>query len=361
MKKVTMQDVADLAGVSQASVSLILNGSEKITFSNETKEKVFAAAKQLDYKVPKRKKQRSRKSNRVFLLLVPSLDNQYYFEVIQNIEMHADRQGYRVIVVNTFRRPELEKFYLTTLPGQQTDGIIFAFLPTYPRMIEKIAENVPVVIISEKQEDLSICSIELTAQTSGSILAEHLYQLGHRHFAFLTTPFHPLIIPRQQRLEGFRSQLEKHGLGPENLQVLEADLDAIRERYGEERASDYHIGRMLTANYLEHSPIKATALVGINDTTAIGILNELQWQDYEVPNDFSVGGFDNIFITRSTTPGLTTIDQHLSLRCKTAIDMLLQQQNHIAEGSATPFINKVEYTPQLVIRGSTAPPRKSLK
>ena len=117
MKKATSQDVAELAGVSQATVSLILNNSDKITFSNETKERVLAAAQKLNYRLPQRKKQREKKASNMLLVLTPTLTNQYYAELIQAIEDYADTLDYRVIVCNTFRKPDLEKFYLDTFVG----------------------------------------------------------------------------------------------------------------------------------------------------------------------------------------------------------------------------------------------------
>ena len=129
MKKATSQDVAELAGVSQATVSLILNTSDKITFSNETKERVLAAAQKLNYRLPQRKKQREKKASNMLLVLTPTLTNQYYAELIQAIEDYADTLDYRVIVCNTFRKPDLEKFYLDTFVGAHVDGIISAQLP----------------------------------------------------------------------------------------------------------------------------------------------------------------------------------------------------------------------------------------
>ena len=107
MKKATSQDVAELAGVSQATVSLILNNSDKITFSNETKERVLAAAQKLNYRLPQRKKQREKKASNMLLVLTPTLTNQYYAELIQAIEDYADTLDYRVIVCNTFRNPDM--------------------------------------------------------------------------------------------------------------------------------------------------------------------------------------------------------------------------------------------------------------
>ena len=107
-KKATSQDVAALAGVSQATVSLILNNSSKITFSSETRERVLAAAQQLNYHLPARKKASAQAGSRMLLVLTPTLTNQYYSEIIQTIEQYADSLDYRVIVCNSYRKPELE-------------------------------------------------------------------------------------------------------------------------------------------------------------------------------------------------------------------------------------------------------------
>ena len=85
---------------SQATVSLILNNSDKITFSNETKERVLAAAQKLNYRLPQRKKQREKKASNMLLVLTPTLTNQYYAELIQAIEDYADTLDYRVIAVS---------------------------------------------------------------------------------------------------------------------------------------------------------------------------------------------------------------------------------------------------------------------
>lgn len=353
MKKATSQDVAELAGVSQATVSLILNNSDKITFSSETKERVLAAAQTLNYKLPQRKKQAEKRSSHMLLVLTPTLTNQYYAELIQTIEDYADSLDYRVIVCNTFRKPDLEKFYLDTFIGSHVDGIIYTFLPSFPRLIEQIALSTPTVIIGEKQADLSICSIELSNVSAGAMLAEHLYQLGHHKLVFISTPFNQLTLAREQRLEGIRKQLEAHGV-TDGLEVLVAERQAEQDSRADGLPYEYSVGRQLTAELIRREST-ATALIGVNDMTALGILAELAGQGYHVPRDFSVCGFDNIFSASVTTPALTTIDHHLRTRCQAAVDMVTQQTGKARAGVQIPLVNKIEYTPQLVARGSTGP------
>ncbi len=354
MKKSTSQDVAKLAGVSQAAVSLILNNSDKIAFSNETKERVFAAAQQLNYRVPEKKKPRKKSSTRMLLVLTPTLTNQYYAELIQVIEDYADTLDYRVIVCNTFRKPDLEKFYLDTFLSSQVEGIIYTFLPSFPRFIEQIMNSIPTVIIGEKQNDLSICSIELSNMNAGAMLAEHLYQLGHRKCAFVSTPLNQLTLAREQRLEGIRRQFESHGI-KDGVDVLMAEGLLESDSQDDGMPYEYSVGRQVTANFMKRKGA-ATALVGVNDMTALGILNELTSGGYRVPVDFSVCGFDNIFSSSITTPGLTTIEHHLRARCKAAVDMVIDlgHKGNVSSIPA-PMVNKIEYTPQLVVRGSTGP------
>ena len=353
MKKATSQDVAELAGVSQATVSLILNNSDKITFSSETKERVLTAAQQLGYKLPQRKKQQEKRSSHMLLVLTPTLTNQYYAELIQAIEDYADSLDYRVIVCNTFRKPDLEKFYLDTFVGSHVDGILYTFLPSFPRLIEQIAVTTPTVIIGEKQADLSICSIELSNVSAGAMLAEHLYQLGHQKLVFISTPFNQLTLAREQRLEGIRRQLESHGIR-DGLEVLSAERSAEADALTN-MPYEYNVGRALTAELIRRRS-NATALIGVNDMTALGILAELTARGIRVPSDVSVCGFDNIFSSAITTPSLTTIDHHLRTRCQAAVDMILSRTAPAA--APGPFVNKIEYTPQLIVRSSTGKARE---
>lgn len=354
MKKITSNDVAKLAGVSQAAVSLILNGNEKITFSQETKDRVMAAAEELGYKLPARKK-RDKNSTRMILVFIPTLTNHYYSELVQYVEEYADSLGYHVIVCNTFRKPELEKYYLDTLITGNVAGIVYSFLPSFPALIDQIAATVPAVVIGEKQEELGLCSISLNNINAGAMLAEHLYQLGHRKVAFFSTPLNRFTMARSQRLEGVRRQMEAHGIS-DALEVIITDRKEEDTGHLNGMPYEYAIGRQLTARYLTGRH-PATALMGVNDMTALGILAELQSRGCSIPKDFSVCGFDNIFSAGVTTPALTTIEHHLKARCEAAVNMLIERDSP----AHNPMVNKIEYTPQLMIRGSTGPCREQEK
>ena len=183
-RKPTSTDVAELAGVSQTSVSLVLSGSSRATFSEQTRARVFEAARQLGYQPPAH---RTRKKNgndrRLILVLTPTLANQYYSELIQTLEDYAGSQEFRVLVCNTFRKRELEKYYLEQFSDNRISGIVYTFLPSFPDEAVRLSARIPLVLIGEKREELPICSIELSNQRAGAMLADHLYSLGRRWHA----------------------------------------------------------------------------------------------------------------------------------------------------------------------------------
>ena len=358
-KKATSQDVAKLAGVSQSAVSSILNNSAKVSFTEETRAKVFQAAQTLGYQLPRRKKNALGLRTGLVLVLVPTLANQYYAELGRALESYADSLGVKAIVCSTFRKRELESYYLELFLKMGIGGIVYTFLPSFPQMAQQIDRDTPVVLIGEKEDDLSICSIELSNVKSAVMLGEHLYQLGHRRFAFVSTPFKRTTLARRQRLDGLQQVLKSHGLPKDALQVV-----APPESYAESETDnslqpyEYTVGRHLTENLFKKGT-DVTAFVAVNDMTAVGIVDALRTMGHSIPEDYSVCGFDNIFTASITTPAITTIDYQLNMRCKAAIDMIMARAGTGGAATTLTQANKIEYTPQLVVRASTGPAPKA--
>lgn len=355
MKKVTSQDVAALAGVSQSTVSLILNNSSKIVFSSETKERVYAAAQQIGYRLPSHGGPEKVDRKRLIMVLTPTLANQYYSELIQAIEQYANECGYHVVFCDTFRKSELEQYYLDICAQMQVEGIIFTFLPSFPRMVEQMSGSIPIVLIGEKRDDLSISSVELCNMRAGSLIVDHLIELGHRRFAYLSTPMNNFTLAREQRLAGIRSRLRDYNL-EENLKVV--FWEASSEYDASVRPFEYDTGYSLAADLLK-SNCEATAIIGANDMTALGIVAAIKELGKSIPKDFSVCGFDNIFPAILSSPSLTTVEHHLHIRGKAAVDMIISKIEADTGKNQTiaSVVNKIEYEPQLVVRDSTGKPR----
>lgn len=352
MKKVTSMDVAHLAGVSQATVSMILNNRVGASFSEETRNKVLDAARQLGYRLHTQSMPDN--DQNLIAVITPTLSNPFYTQLTASIEKYALSQGYKVLICNTSRDKAHEAYYLDYFSKINVAGIIFTFVPSYPQLVEHLSMSLPIVLIGEKTKDLTIPSVELSNVKTGIMIAEHLLSLGHRKFAFLSTPFNNLSLAREQRLEGIKKVLKENHL-ENNLDIL--INDTITESDKSSTPYEYEVGYTLTQRYLAKEG-GATALIGVNDMTSLGIIGALIQSGMRVPEDYSVCGFDNIFVSSVSLPAITTVDHHLHLRSQSAVDMIISKQN--SSTNTLPHylasqVNKIEYEPLLIARSSTGP------
>lgn len=349
MKKVTSSDVARLAGVSQSTVSLILN--KKSTFSDETCERVYAAAQQLGYRLPAHGEDEHAPRRQLIVVLMHTMSNMYYSMLAECIEQYAESCGYRVIVCNMFRKAELEKYYLELSDQVRAQGVIYTFLPNFPRMVERMSKTMPMVLVGEKTAEVAIPSVETSNVKEGALMAEYLIKRGHQNFAFLSTPSNNVTMSRQGRLEGIRQKLAEYGL-EKNLTVRYWPDDVEFETVGG-KPYEYEVGRQLALQLVDGG-CKATAYIGVNDSTALGVLNAFQQRGLRVPEDYAVCGFDNIFLSQVSVPPLTTVDHLLDVRGRAAVDLIFAQAGIKVNGSSmTQMVKKIEYESKLVVRGST--------
>ena len=129
-KKVTSTDIAKAAGVSQATLSMVLNKKYNVSFSKVTIEKVEQAAKELGYTVPRQRSRKSAKNSRLIVVFCPTLTNPYYVMLLQGIETVAKEKGYGVFVCNTQRELKIEEQYLRMMHSVSPAGIIYTCNPS---------------------------------------------------------------------------------------------------------------------------------------------------------------------------------------------------------------------------------------
>ena len=141
-KKVTSSDVAKHAGVSQATVSMVLNKKYNVSFSREVIERVEHSAEELGYELPKRKRKRESRREKLLVVFCPNLTNPYYVMLLQGIEARATEQGYGLFVCNTQRSLVLEEQYLKMLSSLNPRGVIYTCNPSrcYLEMIEELSK-----------------------------------------------------------------------------------------------------------------------------------------------------------------------------------------------------------------------------
>lgn len=357
-KKITSSDVAERAGVSQATVSMILNKKYNVSFSKEVIQSVEKAAEELGYELPKRKKKKEGHREKLLVVISPNLTNPYYVMLLQGIETRASEQGYGIFVCNTQRDLKLEERYLKMIPSLKPQGIIYICNPSqcFLGTVEDLSGKIPVVVINNQNEKMNVDAIELDNSKLGRVMARHLLDLGHKNVAYIAPPLTVRQKQRSKRVEGFLKEFQKAGLG-DNVVIKAADEKMDRDVPGID--SEYRIGYDLTKELLrEHKEL--TAIVGLNDMIAFGIMDALQDEKYKVPSDMSVMGCDNTLFAKVKRVALTTIEHFVIYKGRDACDIITKKMDSRTKKytEIEPVsIHHVEYEPKIVVRGTTSYPR----
>ena len=239
---VTMHDVARLAGVSQTTVSLILNQSGSASFSQETVNRVYAAAAQLNYKAKRPITQGPRP--KTVMVLMANVTNPYYTAMLSSIEDVCYAQGYKVVSCCTYHDTESEKLYMEMAVSNNYPGVILLSPPDNPAAFAEVSAKIPVVTICDRISNLETDIIELNNCLAGRLAAEHLHALGHQRIAVLTSPL-KRNTARTERLNGLKAYFAQHL--PDNDLVLCIENNSEADNLAE-RLNDYHAGYLLAQN-----------------------------------------------------------------------------------------------------------------
>ncbi len=349
--KVTTRDVAEYAGVSQSTVSMILSGKKNVSFMPETESKVWEAARKLGYKKPVKKALAMENSlSNTILILAPLLTNSYYTTIIHSIVEQAQGLGYDVLTEVTFRDPERESQILSLPKISRLAGIIILYPIRKISDANAIAKNLPVVMVGEKPDNIRFDSVELDSKKPGFLMADHLLSLGHRQIAFICSPIGKHEISRLRRLEGIRMAYEDKGLDKELVRVFTPTSGEFRE-YAYQSA-EYILGYEMCRKALD-SDLPITAFIGHNDMTAYGILAALRERGHRVPRDYSVAGFDNSVLSAMPQISLTTVEHAAIQKGKDAVNLIHSRNYKDSRTDNMSRITRMEYEPRLIIRQST--------
>lgn len=353
-KKPTSSDVAREAGVSQATVSMVLNHKYNVSFSRKTVEKVEKAARDLGYTLPGHKNKKESKKEKLIVVFCPTITSPYYVLLLQGIEAVANERGYGVFICNTQRDAKLEEKYLRMIRAMAPQGIIYACNPhpDYLAQVEEMARDIPLVIISNKEKISTVDAINQDNTEVGRLMARHLLDLGHRDVAFITPPLTRRQWQRSKRVDGFVKEFEKEGL---HGHVIIKAADESVDRKNPKTDSEYSMGYALTKSLLEDGKL-FTAIAGQNDMMAIGAVDALQDAKIKVPKDVSVIGCDNIFYSGIRRISLTTIDHFVALKGRDACDIIIRKIDTVSrfgEGIRPTSLYNIEYTPKVVVRRTT--------
>ncbi len=302
--RATIHDVAKKAGVSSATASRVLSGSD-YPVSNAAKERILSAAAALNYK-PNLVGQMLKKSiSRDIGLILPNVSNPFYTEFLLGAETAAKQRGFGLLLCNSLRNELREKEYLESLCQKQVGGVILSTVATDLTPLKALidAYHLRVIALDQPLPELTVAHVDFQARLAANAATSYLIECGHKNIAFISSPVR--THSRKEVLRGYREALLEARI--ERIPELELFANIENELQSGE-IYEFENGKLLADKLLE-LPNRPTAALCVNDITAAGVLQRLAERKISVPEEISVIGLDNSSVSRMVSPALTTVDQ----------------------------------------------------
>jgi LacI family transcriptional regulator len=340
---VNLRMLADHLGLSQTTVSLVLNNSPSArSIPQETRDRVVEAANRLDYRPNYFARSLRQKRSMTVAVVAPDLSEGYFTRVMNGVVEELIHAHYFFFTACHYWNKDLLKRYPRMLVERAVDG--FLLLDT---TLEESAVPVPQVAISSHSATPMVTNIVLDHYTAAKLALQHLYNLGHRRIAFMRGP--KAIPDSEYRWMGIQKVAEELGLGTDPSLTVHLDSSGWPLKTGH-HPMDPQIAYAPTRALLERIP-GVTALFCFNDTAAMGAIRAIKDAGLDVPGDISIVGFDDITSAAFTTPSLTTVRQPLAEMGKRGAKVLLER---IADKKKV-FPSEIVVEPELIVRESTGP------
>lgn len=291
----TIYQVSELAGVSLATVSRVLNDSGKVTA--KTREKVEKAMKELGYRPSSIA--RSLASNRTNSIgvQVPMLGGPFYGEILSGMEAELRDAGKHVIITAGHSDKTSEVAGIEFLLSRNCDALILHVDAVSDEYLADLAKGpVPIVVIGRHVPGMEDSCINVDNELGGYLATKSVLVLGHRKLAYISGPLWK--HDSHDRLEGHKRALKEYGLEFNPRLLYEGDFQEASGSRGMEE--------------LLGTGQPFSAVICANDEMAAGAMGVARERGLDVPDDISVIGFDNVFFTRYFRPRLSTIDYRMS-------------------------------------------------
>lgn len=329
-KQARIRDVAEIAGVSTATVSRVLSNPDLV--SQSTRSAVEAAIAQTGYRPNEAARNLRHRRTGGIVALVPDLANPFFAKILWGIASVLSPAGYNLLIADT-RAGDRDRLADYADPSR-ADGLINldGALP-----LAMLQGRVPVIEACEWVPGLKAPKVRIDNSAAAALAVAHLAGLGHRRIAHVAGPEGNVLS--LTRADGFRAALSLHGLIPAECRIYPGDFSLDS-------------GRQSARLWLAEPPqARATAVFLASDAMACGFIAEVTRHGIQVPRDVSVVGFDDIELTSHLAPPLTTIHQPRAKIGQVAAEQLIAK----LEGRSVPDETLVPV--ELILRSSTAPPR----
>jgi len=314
----TLKDVAAECGLTVTTVSRVLNNRGYI--SEETKQKVHEAMEKLNYRPNEVARSLSKKYTNTIGVIVPHIRHPYFCEMISNIENAANKRGYKIILCNSKGAEHKEKEYIDMCRSNRVAGIIL--FSAGVEVQEFTDSNIPLVTV-ERFIETGTAAVECDNKQGGELAAKHLIDCGCKSL-LQVSGVRENSMPADDRTVGFASVCEQNGV----------KYREVKTSIGEYNSLDYH-------ELLEEALILDEEIDGVfasSDLIAAQVLQVCAKLKKRVPEDIKIVGFDDVMISRLTTPPITTIHQPIKEMAVAAVDIVIAaaEGNTVAKRTLLP-------------------------
>jgi LacI family transcriptional regulator len=324
-----LEQVARKAKVSTATVSRVLNNASVVKSS--TRARVVKAIEELKYHPNLHARTLAGGKSRTIGVIASNMENPFFFDIYKTIEADAHSKGYEVVMANTDYRSEQLVTSVRLMIGRRVAGLAAIVSEMAPELIEELNDSrIPVVFYDVGTPAHNIINIRVNYRRGIEKVIDYLYSLGHRKLGFVG--HHAVLGPINERMKAVIDAVSRIP----SLEVrVAADADTLE-------------GGRQAARSLLATGYAPTAIICVNDVTAVGALRELRERGIRVPLDMSVTGFDNVQLSEFCHPALTTVHIPRARIGHIICDYLLPKGARTADA-------EVVIDPEFLVRDSTGP------
>ncbi len=344
-KTITIYDIAREAGVSPATVSRVLTNRAKV--SGDKKDRVMAVIDKYNFKPNMFARGLVETRSKTIGIIVADVRNPYYASMFVACERAAREEGYSVILYNYLRGLEPEEALLERLLEQRVDAIILlgghadelVSDMEFVELINDVFSTTPVVITG-KLDGTPCHIVRIDDVKSMRLVMDHLFSLGHENIAMIGGRMD--VFSTREKLLRYKQILKERG--------IEFNPDLI----GNGGSYDFDAGYE-QMNSLFDKGVRPTAVIAINDYSAMGIIRSIHEHGMQIPRDISVVSYDNTYMAEVAEPKLTSVDYDYEKYGKD----LVRTAIGLSMGEEVQRMRLV--TPRLVVRESSTVNREAVK
>jgi len=327
----TIRDVAKAVGVSTATVSNVLNKRGKV--GRRTHDLVLSTVKRLGYLPNIHARRLASRDTRTMGIIVSDIVNPFFPEVIMSFLARTRQLGYETILSETNYDPRRTQEAASRMMAHNVSGVAIMTSEFSARLIDELTRRkIAVTFLDLAPARGYVSTLRIDYASGIEQIVKYLYRQGHRKIAFVAG--RPKLKSNEARLEAYKRSMQAAGLKPGP--VLHGDL-----RFEGGLAAGLAIAQMAP---------RPTAVMAVNDLTAVGVMKGLMSAGLRIPQDISVTGFDRTRLAEYSNPSITTVDIHRDLLGQMAADAL-----HELYRSTNPQGREYEISAELVVGNSSGP------